>query len=355
MTIDAAAYQEILVTLPADLQITDEALQEYLMTLRFAERGEAESETMVDEPLEWGDDAYIYYKGYLDGVAFEGGSNMDDAAPTALGLGSSSFVPGFEAGLVGVIPSETSKDSPVQVTVRFPSQYGSAQLAGKTAVFDVYVVYAVEHELPAYDRAFVLDTMQYVPQKEYASDAALLQEFEQYVKTHLENSMSDTVDEAVFDLMWEQLVAAADFVKLPEEEVTYYYAQYMADFEYYYDYYQTYGYAVGTFDEFVRSMMGLAADADWEAELMSAVTRNVQYDLLRYAIAEQEGMKSISREELDEEINYWIEYYQTNYYVTVTAEDIVENMGEAYLCRSAMTIKMNEYLMKRVTVSYAAE
>ena len=326
VTIDPAVYADIKLTLEADLEITEAEIQRYIKVLQFQERGEAETDTMVDEPLEWGDDAYIYYKGYVDGVAFDSGTNMEDKKPTALGLGSSEFVPGFEAGLVGVIPSETSKDNPVHVICRYPSWYKSSSLAGKEVVFEVYVVYAVEHSFP---------------------------EFEEYVRDYMETSMKDTVQEATYSALWDYLLERIEFKTLPQMEIDYYYNSYLTEFENYYDYYKTYGADVGTFDEFVRESMGLdKEDGDWQAEMTRAATDNVKYDVVRFAIAQMENMKTINDEELDEEIKYWIEYYGENYQTTVTKAEVLKNLGELNLRRSAMTSKMHEFLLERVTISY---
>jgi len=73
-----------------------------------------------------GDQVVIDFLGKVDGEAFEGGAAED----YPLVLGSNSFIPGFEAGLVGVKEGET-KD----VDVTFPENYGAANLAGKAAVF----------------------------------------------------------------------------------------------------------------------------------------------------------------------------------------------------------------------------
>ena len=45
-----------------------------------------------------GDTAVIDYEGFKDGVAFEGGK----AEKYPLGIGSGSFIPGFEEQLVGM-------------------------------------------------------------------------------------------------------------------------------------------------------------------------------------------------------------------------------------------------------------
>ena len=73
-----------------------------------------------------GDQVVIDFKGTVDGVAFEGGTGED----YPLVLGSKSFIPGFEDGLIGVKAGDL-----LDVPVTFPENYGAANLAGKAAVF----------------------------------------------------------------------------------------------------------------------------------------------------------------------------------------------------------------------------
>ena len=68
----------------------------------------------------------IDFVGKVDGEAFEGGTAED----YPLVLGSNSFIPGFEEGLLKVKAGD-EKD----VTVSFPSDYQAEHLAGKEAVF----------------------------------------------------------------------------------------------------------------------------------------------------------------------------------------------------------------------------
>ena len=79
-----------------------------------------------DGAAEDGDQVVMDFVGKVDGEAFEGGT----AADYPLVLGSNSFIPGFEAGLVGVKAGDV-KD----VDVSFPEEYGAENLAGKAAVF----------------------------------------------------------------------------------------------------------------------------------------------------------------------------------------------------------------------------
>ena len=79
-----------------------------------------------DGAAEDGDQVVMDFLGKVDGEAFDGGAASD----YPLVLGSNSFIPGFEAGLVGVKAGDV-KD----VDVSFPEEYGAENLAGKAAVF----------------------------------------------------------------------------------------------------------------------------------------------------------------------------------------------------------------------------
>jgi len=86
-----------------------------------------------------GDQVVIDFKGSVDGAPFEGGSAED----YPLVLGSNSFIPGFEAQLVGVGVGDE-----ISVDVTFPEGYGAKHLAGKAAVF-ACTVKAVKEPKPA--------------------------------------------------------------------------------------------------------------------------------------------------------------------------------------------------------------
>ncbi len=73
-----------------------------------------------------GDIINLDYCGKKDGVAFEGGT----AEGAILEIGSGTFIPGFEEGLVGVMPGEE-----VDLDLTFPAEYHSEELAGQSVVF----------------------------------------------------------------------------------------------------------------------------------------------------------------------------------------------------------------------------
>jgi trigger factor len=111
----------------------------------------------VDRPAANGDTANIDYKGCVNGVAFEGGTDSD----YDLVLGSGNFIPGFEEQVVGMTAGE-EKD----INVTFPEQY-APQLAGKDAVFTVKVNEVREAILPDLDDEFAKDVSEFDTLDEY--------------------------------------------------------------------------------------------------------------------------------------------------------------------------------------------
>jgi trigger factor len=106
----------------------DDAVNEALESL--AESAQVFEDKPDGEKAEDGDQVVIDFVGKIDGEPFDGGAAED----YPLVLGSDSFIPGFESGLLGVTAGE-AKD----VTVNFPEEYGAEHLAGKEAVFSCTV------------------------------------------------------------------------------------------------------------------------------------------------------------------------------------------------------------------------
>ena len=355
VTLDKSVYTDMTLTLPANLQVTHDDVMAYidyvLFQYRTADNGSAQ---VTDKPMKVGDDAYIYYKGVMDGKEFEGGSNWTDTSPYKLGLGSGSFIPGFEEGLVGVIPQNATKDSPAEVHVTFPEDYGTADLAGKEAIFYVAVEYAVQYTVPVYSRETVEKTLQYEGEKEfYASDAAYLSEFEGYVKTYLESQKAEDLEYAKINALWNHLTEKAACVNLPKLELDYYYGAYLEEIEYYYDYYKSYGGTSFTeqypdFDSFAKSYMGVEADGNWKDELNKLCEDMVKKDMISHAIAELEGFETVTEEEFKAELKYWVDSYQGY----MTEEEILAQMGEEVIREGAFTEKVQKWLLENTTFTF---
>ena len=108
---------------------------------------------IADRPAKLGDITNINYVGKLDGVAFEGGTD-DSEEGTDLELGSGSFIDGFEEGLIGAVAGEVR-----DLTLTFPEEYHSAEMAGKTVVFTVTVNSVVEPVYPELTDEFVSENL----------------------------------------------------------------------------------------------------------------------------------------------------------------------------------------------------
>lgn len=103
------------------------------MRAGFAEKKE------VKRAAKNGDETTIDFIGKKDDVAFDGGTGTD----YDLTLGSNSFIPGFEEGIVGKKPGET-----FDLELTFPETYHVADLKGQKVVFTTTLKSLKEVVLP---------------------------------------------------------------------------------------------------------------------------------------------------------------------------------------------------------------
>jgi trigger factor len=138
----------------------------------------------VERAAATGDHVVMDYLGKIDGVPFEGGEGRDQL----LELGSGQLIPGFEDQLVGAKAGDE-----VLVEVSFPDDYGSEELAGKPATFEVTVSEVKEKHLPELDDEFASDAAGFDTIDELKEDIAnRLKEFES-------NSIDQEFERAVLD------------------------------------------------------------------------------------------------------------------------------------------------------------
>lgn len=108
--------------------------------------------TLEAGKVEKDDTVTIDFEGFKDGVGFEGGKadNFD------LVIGSGTFIPGFEEGLIG---AEIGQH--VDVNVTFPDEYHSEELAGQKAVFKTDIKKIQRKELSPLDDEFAKDVSEF--------------------------------------------------------------------------------------------------------------------------------------------------------------------------------------------------
>jgi len=150
--------------------------------------------SIEDRAVQDGDNTVIDFEGFVDGVAFDGGKGED----YPLVIGSNSFIPGFEAQLVG---AEIGKE--VEVNVTFPEEYGSPELAGKPALFKCMVKEIKFKEMPALDDEFAKDVSEFDTLEEYKNDirATILKKNEEIATQKYENECIEKIMEgATIDL-----------------------------------------------------------------------------------------------------------------------------------------------------------
>lgn len=96
----------------------------------------------IRKAAELGDEVIIDFVGKKGGEEFKGGSAKD----YKLTLGSNTFIPGFEDGIVGHEPGDK-----FDLKLTFPKDYGVKDLAGAKTVFEVLLKQVNEIKKPAID------------------------------------------------------------------------------------------------------------------------------------------------------------------------------------------------------------
>ncbi|MBN8875781.1 MAG: trigger factor [Rhodospirillales bacterium] len=124
-------------------EAVDTALQE--IATRNRDLQEIPAEELGDRGAAPGEVLTIDYVGKIDGTPFPGGTGTD----TDVEIGGQGFIPGFADQMEGMKPGESRT-----ITVTFPADYGSQELAGKEATFDITAKRLRKPVVPVVDDAF---------------------------------------------------------------------------------------------------------------------------------------------------------------------------------------------------------
>ena len=225
---------------------------------------------VTDRAIEKTDSVNIDYVGYVDGVAFDGGSTGGQG--TTVNIETTNYIDGFLPQLVGHKPGET-----FDINVTFPADYFNEELAGKAAVFTITVNYIVELTKGEWNDQFV--------EKNFSDEYGW-------------TTTAEVEENIRYFLVEDYLVENSEFKKdVPEMMMDY---QRDSVIAYYTEYAAAYGMSL---EEFLHGYAQIdGVDAFWD-HMKEEAEVYCKYYLIYQAAAEKLGYK-VSDEEIKE---YFIE------------------------------------------------
>lgn len=140
----------------------------------------------VEREIQIGDLVNIDFEGFKDDVAFEGGKAED----YELKIGSNTFIPGFEEGLIG-----KNKGEELDLNITFPEDYQAEDLKGQEVVFKVKINDVLEEIFPELDDDFVMDVSEFDTVDEYKNSIReeLQKRLDENNEIKVENAVLDEV------------------------------------------------------------------------------------------------------------------------------------------------------------------
>lgn len=276
---------------------------------------------ITDRAVEDGDVVDIDYVGKKDGEAFPGGS----AQGYQLMIGSGVFIPGFEEGLVGVMPGET-----VDLNLAFPEDYRrNAELAGQEVVFTV-TVNGIEASV-TYADATAADMERLG--LEYRTKEEVWEAGKNAVEDNADKTFAANAEKAVVQKLVEDSTAKLIPDYLVEEEVQNYniYMESIA---------ALYGVDLETF---VTQASGMTMEA-YRADLTEICSSTVKEYLVAEAVARAEGIV-VTEDMINEKAAVEAEEYGYE-----SAEALIDEVGYTTYRMSIVQEKVLARLMEIVTV-----
>ena len=228
-----------------------------------------------------GDTVDIDFEGFVDGVAFDGGK----AEHYSLVLGSGSFIPGFEDQVVGHSAGEE-----FDVNVKFPEEYGAAELAGKDATFKIKLHEVKYKELPALDDDFAKDVSEY----------DTLDELKDSIRNNIKTNLDKQAEQKVENDLMDQVIANMK-ADIPDAMVDSRIDELVQDFEYRIS---QQGLKLADYLKY----MGMNIE-QFRAQFKEQADKQVKMRLAMEAIVAKEGITA-SDEEFEEEVKRIADAYK---------------------------------------------
>mgnify|MGYP000982407075 CR=1 FL=1 len=237
-----------------------------------------------DKPAKKGDDVTIDFEGKdAKGELVAGASGKG----YPLGLGSGSFIPGFEEGLIGAKKGESR-----ELKLEFPKDYHAKNLAGTKIDFTVTINNIQAVTLPALDDKFAASLGSFTKLEDLKKD--IKQQLTEQKELEATNKLKDEIVE--------ELVKKSKMT-LPEILVNDQIAMLEQDFN------QNLIYRGITKAEYL-SQEGYKTEDDWrDKELKPQAERRVSVGMVLAQVAEAEDLK-VEAEEVANQINLYKQQYQ---------------------------------------------
>lgn len=240
---------------------------------------------VVERAAKDGDEVMIDFIGKKGDVAFDGGTAQD----YALTLGSNSFIPGFEEGIVGKKVGET-----FDLKLKFPEDYHVADLKGADVTFTTTLKEVKEIVLPELNDEFAAKAGPFKTVDELKAD----------IKRELTAQKEREAKENMKDDLVKQLVEAS---KVPVPEILR--KDQAESIER--DMTQNLMYQGLTLDQYLENK-GFESKEKWlEGEVNDAAEKRVQAGLVLAELSKAEKIEA-TNEELEEHVNLYKKQYANN-------------------------------------------
>jgi len=232
-----------------------------------------------------GDEAVIDFVGKRDGKEFEGGAGKDHA----LTLGSNSFIPGFEEGLVGHKVGEE-----FNIDLTFPADYHASDLKGAKVTFSVTLKSIKEVKLPEINDEFAAKAGPFTSAKELKDD----------IRRELTKQKERDASDKLKDALVTQLVEDSN-VPVPEVLI----GDQMKSIEQ--DFAQNLTYQGLTVDQYIENK-GFKDKDDWHArEVKPTAIKRIKAGLVLAELSKVEKVEA-SADELAKQIENYRKQYAGN-------------------------------------------
>ena len=297
--------------------VTDERIESYINREMLA------FYPVTERAVENGDAVLIDYVGKKDDVAFEGGT----AEGYTLNIGTGTFIPGFEEGLIGVMPGET-----VDLDLTFPADYPSADLAGAEVVFTVTVreiQVSTDYETVTQEQ---LSSLGYVSKEEVWKEATKV--LEESAQLSYESSIAN----AIMEKLWKESKVISVPEHFVEEEMQNVKAQLNS-------YYVMNG---GTNLEDALTSQGMTME-DFYSQVRPSCEENVKIYLIMEAIARAEDIT------ITDEMIYEAAEQDILRNGIGSVEEYMESVGKSAIRNRVVSNMAMENLIEKVTVETISE